>query len=271
MYCTISLSNYIDIVLPTLGHLLKTITMSTVTAEPVMPGSSDDRTHPTEDILNALSALNSSTTPTVPPKTDSEEPPSEYDLLNKQVRDNPHDHDAWRRLVDVAEATGDIEKISPVYDALLKQFPNTVCLPPVDTPLDLSEPFFLFSTPVSRPKLRFNTSAISPPMSLPLKVLNSCSTNSLRVLHASNSGVFTCLSFGTALSLLILFHSPPPDRKYLRRLNAAPSQREIVRKSYEFALNHIGQDKESGPIWQDYIQLIKSGEVSIQTCIFPIP
>ena len=47
-----------------------------------------------------------------------------------------------------------------------------------------------------------------------------------------------------------------------RRLNSANSQRDIVRKSYEFALNHIGQDKDSGPIWHDYIQLIKSGEVS---------
>jgi hypothetical protein len=37
-----------------------------------------------------------------------------------------------------------------------------------------------------------------------------------------------------------------------RRLNSAPSQREIVRKSYEFALKHIGQDKDSGHIWHDY-------------------
>lgn len=39
-------------------------------------------------------------------------------------------------------------------------------------------------------------------------------------------------------------------------------QRDVVRKSYEFALNHIGQDRDSGSIWNDYIQLIKSGEVS---------
>jgi cleavage stimulation factor subunit 3 len=73
-------------------------------------------------------------------------PPSEYDLLNKQVADNPHDHDAWRRFVDVAEETGDIDKISATYDALLKQFPNTVCLPPLTRPFDMFESFFLFST-----------------------------------------------------------------------------------------------------------------------------
>ena len=36
-----------------------------------------------------------------------------------------------------------------------------------------------------------------------------------------------------------------------------------VRKSYEFALNHVGQDKESGDIWNDYIQFLKAGEVRL--------
>jgi len=44
-------------------------------------------------------------------------------------------------------------------------------------------------------------------------------------------------------------------------------QRDVVRKSYEFALNHIGQDRDSGSIWNDYIQLIKSGEVSPQQVV----
>lgn len=38
--------------------------------------------------------------------------------------------------------------------------------------------------------------------------------------------------------------------------------RDVVRKSYEFALNHVGQDKESGEIWNDYIQFLKAGETS---------
>jgi cleavage stimulation factor subunit 3 len=105
------------------------------TTEPGLPGDdsySDDRTHPTAEILNNLSALNSSNNPESQQEVD---PPSEYDLLTKHVADNPHDHEAWRRLVDVAEATGDTEKLSATYDALLKQFPNTVCLPTVDTPV----------------------------------------------------------------------------------------------------------------------------------------
>lgn len=83
---------------------------------------SEDKTHPATDILNALSALNS------PVKTDAPQlPPSEYDLLIAQLADNPHNTEAWRRLMDVAEASGDIVKISATYDALLKQYPNTVC------------------------------------------------------------------------------------------------------------------------------------------------
>jgi cleavage stimulation factor subunit 3 len=54
-------------------------------------------------------------------------PPSEYDALNVRLLQNPHQPEIWRRLVNVAEATGEISKISAAYDALLKQFPNTVC------------------------------------------------------------------------------------------------------------------------------------------------
>ena len=34
-----------------------------------------------------------------------------------------------------------------------------------------------------------------------------------------------------------------------------------MRKAYEFALNCIGHDAESGEIWRDYIEFLKSGEV----------
>ena len=50
-----------------------------------------------------------------------------------------------------------------------------------------------------------------------------------------------------------------------RRLNTSPATRDVVRKSYEFALQHVGQDKDSGQIWSDYIQFIKSGEVRMHS------
>ena len=45
------------------------------------------------------------------------------------------------------------------------------------------------------------------------------------------------------------------------RFNMKETQRDNIRISYEFALNHVGQDKDSGQIWSDYIQFLKSGEV----------
>ncbi|KAI0129178.1 hypothetical protein BJ170DRAFT_707338 [Xylariales sp. AK1849] len=50
---------------------------------------------------------------------------------------------------------------------------------------------------------------------------------------------------------------------YIRRrndLNDATGQaRNIVNSSYEFVLDNVGQDRDSGRIWQDYIQFIKNG------------
>lgn len=44
-----------------------------------------------------------------------------------------------------------------------------------------------------------------------------------------------------------------------RRLNVGPETRDTVAKAYEFALQHVGQDKDSSDIWAEYIQFIKSG------------
>ncbi|KIK92794.1 hypothetical protein PAXRUDRAFT_829635 [Paxillus rubicundulus Ve08.2h10] len=49
---------------------------------------------------------------------------------------------------------------------------------------------------------------------------------------------------------------------YVRRVNTSPSSREAVSRAYEFALNRIGQDKDSGDIWYDYIQFLKAGETT---------
>lgn len=50
---------------------------------------------------------------------------------------------------------------------------------------------------------------------------------------------------------------------YIRRrndLNDGTGQaRQTVNASYEFVLDNIGQDRDSGRIWHEYIQFIKSG------------
>lgn len=39
-----------------------------------------------------------------------------------------------------------------------------------------------------------------------------------------------------------------------------PTARQTIKKAYEFALNHVGQDKDSGEIWRDYIDFLKNAE-----------
>jgi cleavage stimulation factor subunit 3 len=51
---------------------------------------------------------------------------------------------------------------------------------------------------------------------------------------------------------------------YIRRRNdlnndASGQARKIVSQAYDFVINTIGIDKDSAKIWQDYIQLLRSG------------
>ncbi|KAL5334028.1 hypothetical protein BJX70DRAFT_379336 [Aspergillus crustosus] len=55
---------------------------------------------------------------------------------------------------------------------------------------------------------------------------------------------------------------------YVRRRNplstdASGQARKIISSAYELALTHIGMDKDSGSIWTDYIQFIRSGPGSV--------
>ena len=102
-------------------------------------GDEGDKTQPTEDIWNALRHLSAQPFAGVPdppstqdvPVSDVKQeptppPPTEWDQYRKQVRVKPHDADAWLKLVDLAEDSGDLQKIQETYDALLEVYPNTV-------------------------------------------------------------------------------------------------------------------------------------------------
>lgn len=49
---------------------------------------------------------------------------------------------------------------------------------------------------------------------------------------------------------------------YIRRINTGPESKDIITKSYDFVLQHVGLDRDSGPIWSDYLFFLKSGQVS---------
>ena len=95
-----------------------------------------DKTEPTDEILNTLKALNNSSNSVksepqldnlLPGSSSSARPASEYDVLTAQLKEKPHSPEGWRRLIDIAEQSGDIEKIRAAFDALLQTYPNTVC------------------------------------------------------------------------------------------------------------------------------------------------
>jgi len=51
---------------------------------------------------------------------------------------------------------------------------------------------------------------------------------------------------------------------YVRRRNnlttdTTGSARQVVSATYDFVLQHVGIDKDSGQIWQDYINFLRSG------------
>ena len=54
-------------------------------------------------------------------------PQSEWDTTRAQLRESPLNPDGWLKLVELAEDSGDLEKIKETYEALLQTYPNTVC------------------------------------------------------------------------------------------------------------------------------------------------
>ncbi|KAG6887539.1 hypothetical protein C0995_014547 [Termitomyces sp. Mi166 len=175
--------------------------------------TSGDNTQSTEQVVNTLNAIKNEPQQDI----DMPPPPTEYEALSAQLKQIPHDPNGWKRLINLAEESGDMDKVRVSFDALLQQYPNT-----------------------SSAQIRYIGHFLQDP-----------------------------LMFGEAEDLFkkFLIKSPEVDLwkfylTYVRRVNTTPSTRDAVRKSYEFAVNHIGQDKDSGDIWRDYIHFLRSGETT---------
>lgn len=110
--------------------------------EDTLPTNDEEKTHPTEEILNALAQINTQSIPTLSasqetqldePKQQSQDapappdtPPSEYDTLRAQLREKPTDADLWLKLIDLAEASGDYNLTVQAYEDILESYPNNV-------------------------------------------------------------------------------------------------------------------------------------------------
>ncbi|PCH41737.1 hypothetical protein WOLCODRAFT_69750 [Wolfiporia cocos MD-104 SS10] len=182
-----------------------------------------EQTQPTEELLNVLRQINPNSLASqndngeLSNATQEEPPRSEWDSLRDKVKEKLYDADLWLKLVDVAEDSGDIEKIKETYEALLEAYPNT--------------------------------------SSVQIAYLNHFLENPESFGFAE--GLFKRFLRSSSSVDLWKFYLT-----YVRRVNTGPNAREIIRKSYEFALSHVGQDKDSTEIWTDYISFLKSGETT---------
>ncbi|THH30999.1 hypothetical protein EUX98_g3183 [Antrodiella citrinella] len=81
------------------------------------------------------------------------------------------------------------------------------------------------------------------------------------LMHVSESSVPT--KWQTVATLLNRFLKTSPFPELWRFYISHVSAHGTVRKAYEFALNHVGHDPESGDIWSDYIHFLKTVEADI--------
>ncbi|KAH7919879.1 Suf-domain-containing protein [Leucogyrophana mollusca] len=92
---------------------------------------------------------------------------------------------------------------------------------------------------------------------------NTASAQIAQLNHFLRLGLFQCAE---ALFKKYLKASPSVElyQSYLSYVRSVQvnTTRDAVIKAYEFALNRIGQDQDSGDIWSDYIQYLKIGETT---------
>ncbi|KAI0352491.1 Suf-domain-containing protein [Trametes cingulata] len=191
-----------------------------------------DKAELTPDIMNALRQLQAapqfSPTPT-PTQPNSQEsvgvkqettppPQSEWDRLRAELRQRPVNADGWLHLVELAEDSGDIEKIKDTYEGMLETYPNTPSV-----------------------QIAYLKHFLDDPSQF-----------------GQAEALFRRFLLRTTPSVeLLKFYLT-----YIRRVTTGPNAREVIRKCYDFALGHVGQDKDSFDIWQEYINFLKAGETN---------
>ncbi|KAJ7476939.1 Suf-domain-containing protein [Mycena galericulata] len=150
-------------------------------------------------------------------------PSSDYDALMARLQESPHDPESWKRLVDLAET-------SPKGKDYL-------------------------------PRIRQTYDALLE------RYPNTAAAQMAYINHFLNKDQPHL--FATAEQLLNKFLRTSPSVElwkfyldYVREVNISPTTRDIVHKAYDYALNHIGQDRDSGSIWAKYIQFLSDAETT---------
>ncbi len=147
-------------------------------------------------------------------------------LFEDRIKIDPRDGEAWLNLIEEAQSREDMEATRALYDRFFAVFPNQARQWLAYLELELAHGNF-----------------------------------------AQVEAIFNrCLRTTPSVDLWKFYLS------YTRRVNPLPpstgaeedaareTARNVLENAYEFALRFIGNDKDSGSIWTDYISLVKERE-----------
>ncbi|KAJ1547825.1 mRNA 3'-end-processing protein rna14 [Nowakowskiella sp. JEL0078] len=152
-------------------------------------------------------------------------PISRLEKLRAKIHKNPWDSVSWTAYLAEASTKNDNSVIRQAFDEHLAQFPTSA------------------KNWISYLEFEQNNKAYDKIDT----IYNTC----LR-------SVLSCELWKNYLNYIKRTHSPglvPTDRK--------AEAHAIVERAFEFVLQNVGMDKESGTIWADYIHFIKSSEFDL--------
>lgn len=156
-------------------------------------------------------------------------------MLRERVERDPRDGDAWLGLIEIEAARADLDALRKTYEEFFVIFPNAARQWQDYASVELSHSEF--------------------------GNVENIFTRCLRTTPSTDLWQFY-LSYTRRVNPL------PPLTGAQKAANGAESERERVRKviegAYEFALRFIGQSRDSGEVWRDYINLLKERETSNQ-------
>ncbi|KAJ3284935.1 mRNA 3'-end-processing protein rna14 [Borealophlyctis nickersoniae] len=146
------------------------------------------------------------------------------DRLRIKTQRNPWDTDSWTALLGEAQLRGDPNIVRSIFEGIVGQFPST--------------PRFWIAYLEYEQKQR--------------------DFGRMEALFRR------CLLSVVSVDLWRFYLN------YIRRTHSGPNvppekrqeARQTVLKAFEYVLQHVGMDKDSGYIWSDYLFFIKSGETS---------
>lgn len=183
------------------------------------------------------SAVEQATTPSIAaPKIRL--PHDRIGILEDRIKEDPRgDLDAWLNLIGEHRKRGKLEDARKAYERFLGVFPSCVSIVIILPVNEKSSNFFLKAE-------QWVAYAQMENEAQNRTALEKIFHNTL--LQIPNIQLWT----------MYLDHIRRHNNTTTDTSGAA---RQIIHQAYDLALQHVGLDKESGRLWQDYVQFIKSG------------